>query len=126
MSDVIERGFRFKQWDIYTDSRELRKKLIATIHRLPLTEKFVIVDQTKRALNSILLNIAEGSNKTTDKDRRLYINRAHGSLDEVVSCLDCMLDDGYINETEYNNFVIQADSLAKRLRGFSNHLSSPT
>src|SRR3990167_5196069 len=107
-------GFKFQDWDIYNDALNLRSKINELAKSFPSDEKFALVDQIRRAVNSIILNIAEGSNKTTDKDRRLYINRAHGSLDEVVSCLDCMLDDGYINETEYNNFVIQADSLAKR------------
>jgi len=54
---------------------------------------------------------------------RLYINRAHCSLDEVVACLDCALDDGYITESQCQEILQKASSLAKRLRGFTNKLS---
>ena len=96
--------FRFREWDIHKG-------------------KYALVDQTRRALNSIVLNIAEGANKNTDKDMRVYINRAHCSLDEVVSCLDCALDDGYLAKENHNEVLQKVSSLAKRLRAFSCHLS---
>jgi len=117
-------GFRFRDWDIYKDARLLRRDINLLLKKFPPEEKYALTDQTKRALTSVVLNIAEGSNKNTDKDTRLYINRAHGSLDEVVACLDCALDDEYITEMYYKEMLQTADSLAKRLRGFSKHLSS--
>jgi four helix bundle protein len=69
------------------------------------------------------LNIAEGANKNTDKDTRVYINSAHASLDEVVACLDCSIDDKYITDQQHADALEFASSLAKRLRGFSNYLS---
>ena len=58
------------------------------------------------------------------KDTRLYINRAHCSLDEVTACLDCALDDKYISKEDHNLVLEKARSLAKRLRKFTEHLSS--
>lgn len=95
-------------------------KLLKTF---PPEERYTLVDQARRALNSIILNIAEGANRTTDKDRRVYINRAHGSLDEVVSCFDCAVDDGYITQQQRAVILEKASSLAKRLRKFTEHLS---
>jgi four helix bundle protein len=79
----------------------------------PKTEIYALTDQTKLALTSILLNLVEGSNKKTDKDTRVYVNRAHGSLDEVVSGLDCALDDGYISEDIHDNLLTKASSIAQ-------------
>jgi len=90
----------------------------------PREELYSLVDQTKRALNSILLNIAEGTNRNTNKDMRVYINRAHCSLDEVISCLDCALDDNYITNSDHKNALLEASGLAKQLRAFTKHLSS--
>ena len=117
-------GFRFKEWDIYKDARELRAEINAILKTFPKEEKYALVDQTKRALNSIVLNIAESANKNTDKDMRVYINRAHCSLDEVVSCLDCALDDKYITKEQECAILERMGSLAKRLRKFTSHLSS--
>jgi len=115
-------GFRFREWDIYQDARAFRKQVNELLKHYPKEERFELVGQAKRALNSIVLNIAEGSNKSTDKDARIYINRAHGSLDEVVGCLDCSLDDGYISREEHAEILAKASSLAKRIRGFTKHL----
>jgi four helix bundle protein len=116
-------GFNFRDWDIYKDTRLFRKEIKKLTKTYPEIEKYALVSQTIRALDSIVLNIAEGANKNTDKDTRLYINRAHCSLDEVVSCLDCALDDAYITEEQHNQSLEMAASLARRLRKFTSHLS---
>lgn len=117
-------GFRFRDWDIYKDARKLRMEVESLLKQYPAEERYALVDQTKRALNSVVLNIAEGANKHTDKDSRVYINRAHCSLDEVVAALDCALDSGYISEERHKVILEKASSLAKRLRKFAAHLSS--
>lgn len=116
-------GFRFREWQIYKDSRIFRAEIIKLIRFYPPEERYGLSDQTRRALNSMLLNIAEGANKSTDKDTRLYINRAHCSLDEVVACLDCALDDGYIDQNQHKMALTKANELAKQFRGFTKHLS---
>ncbi len=117
-------GFRFRDWNVYNDAREFRREVNDLLKTFPREEKYALVDQAKRALNSIILNIAESANKNTDKDMRVYINRAHCSLDEVVACLDCALDDKYINEEQLKEKSHKASSLAKRLRAFNNKLAT--
>ena len=116
-------GFRFREWNIYKDARRFRVEINELLKTYPKEEKYALVDQTKRALNSIVLNIAESANRNTDKDMKVYINRAHCSLDEVIACLDCALDDGYITIEQENEAMQKASSLAKRLRGFTSKLS---
>lgn len=116
-------GFLFRAWPIYKDSLSLRTKINTILQKYPKEERFALIDQTKRALNSIVLNIAEGSNRSTDKDLRLFINRAHTSLDEVVACADCALNDGYITKETHENIMLESENLAKQLRGFCKHLS---
>lgn len=124
MTADVKDSFRFRDWDIYQDARAYRVRFNKIVRTFPLEERFALGDQTKRALSSIVLNIAESANKSTDKDRRLYINRAHCSLDETVACADCALDSGYIAAVQHTDLLKDADSLAKRLRGFTRHLSS--
>jgi four helix bundle protein len=121
MSDA--HGFLFRDWNVYKDALRFRKEIRMLLRKYPKEEKYAFTDQTNRALNSIVLGIAEGANKLTKKDTRLYINRAHCSLDEVVACLDCALDDGYITREEHEVALNKAESLAKRLRAFSMHLT---
>ena len=123
MTQKDKYGFRFRDWNIYIDARKFRKDVEKLLKGYPPEEKYALIDQTKRALSSIILNIAEGANRGTDKDTRLFINRAHTSLDEVVACLDCAIDENYINNRQLEEALETASGLAKRLRGFSNHLS---
>jgi four helix bundle protein len=117
-------GFKFRDWDIYKDSRIFRTTINKLLEKYPRSEIYALVDQTKRALNSILLNLAEGSNKYTDKDTRVYVTRSLGSLDEVVSCLDCALDEDYIDPDMHDKLLTEASSIAQRLKKFSSYLSS--
>lgn len=117
-------GFRFRDWPVYKDARIFRTQIMLLAKTFPKEELYALIDQTRRALNSILLNLAEGSNKNTDKDTRVYINRAQGSLDEVVACLDCAIDDKYITETQQKEALEIAESLAKQLKSFTAYLSS--
>jgi len=102
----------------------LEKKSNEFLKKYPKTETYALTDQTKRALNSILLNLAEGSNKNTDKDTRVYVNRAHGSLDEVVACFDCALDDGYITKNQHDELLAKASSIAQRLKKLPTYLGN--
>jgi len=64
----------------------------------PNYEFYLLGDQIIRAANSIILNIAEGADRSTDKDFANFLNKSHTSLNEVVSCLDMALIDKYITE----------------------------
>ncbi len=66
-------GFRFKDWDIYNDARYFRIFVNNILKKLPPEEKYILVNQTKRALISIILNIAEDANRTTDKELLVLI-----------------------------------------------------
>jgi len=116
-------GFRFRDWPVYKDARIFRKEISLLAKKFPPDERYALTDQTKRALTSIILNIAESTNKSSDKDMRVYINRSHCSLDEVVACLDCACDDDYINERELDTSLTKAASLAKQLTAFTVYLS---
>lgn len=116
-------GFRFKDWQVYKDTINFRRSVKKCISTYPKEERYALSDQTSRALSSILLNIAEGGNDRTDKDTKLFIIRSMGSLYEVVACLDCALDDGYITNKQYDTLIIEAESLAKQLKGFILYLS---
>lgn len=116
-------SFRFEDWKVYKDARLFRLEINKLLKRFPKEETYSLTSQTKRALDSILLNLAEGSNKRSDKDTRLYIDRSLGSLDEVVACLDCALDSKYINISEYQQSLLEAENLDRQLKSFSVYLS---
>ena len=90
--------FKFHSWQVYQDARTLRSEIKQTTKTYPLDEKYILTQQTNRAALSVVLETAEGSNRRTEKDKIVFINRALTSLDEVMACFDCALDDKYIHE----------------------------
>lgn len=116
-------SFRFRSWKVYKDARAFRKELREkVIPRISKKDKFELASQLKRALDSIVLNIAEGAYRSTDKDFAHFLNQAQTSLNEVVGCLDLSLDDGYITNEELNYYLKKAENLARQLTSFGKSL----
>ena len=117
-------SFRFRDWPVYKDARKFRLEVNQLMKKyFSKEELYLLINQIRRALKSLILNIAEGANRTTDKDTNSFMNRALTSLDEVVAGLDCAHDDGYINSETLEIYLAKAENIAKQFRGFSNHLT---
>lgn len=117
--------FRFRQFNIYNDARAFRKELKnLSRFKFPKEEQYALTSQFWRALDSIILNIAEGTDRGTDKDFAHFLNIAHTSLNEVVACLDSAFDDSYISEDELTKYLNRAESLANQLTAFRKSLLS--
>jgi four helix bundle protein len=114
--------YRFQNWQVYKDARSLRKEINYLSKTFSKEEQYILCDQIKRAILSVILQIAEGSNRKTEKDKNLFINRALTSLDEVVACLDCALDDKYITQKQYDFIVSKIEIVSKQLRGFEKYI----
>ena len=110
--------FRFRDWPVYQAAKSFRKRVRDLGKRLPESEKYLLRDQISRAADSIFLNIAEGSNKLSDVDFSRYLNNAETSLEEVVACLDLILDDGHISKEEFDGFLNEAENLGAQLIAF--------
>lgn len=75
-----------------------------------------------RAVNSISLNIAEGSAKRSNKAFDAYLDNAVGSTFEVVGGSFLALDRGYINESEHHELYDDGERLAKSINAFRKTL----
>lgn len=117
------RKFRFRQFQIYKDSLQFQKELKdLSRKKFPKEEQFCLTSQLWRALDSIILNIAEGADRGTDKDFAHFLNNSHTSLNEVVACLDLSLNNKYIFESENNTYLLKAESLANQITAFRRKL----
>ena len=118
-------AFYFQGWQVYKDARELRKDINRIIKTFPVEEKSALVEQARRAMLSVVLEIAEGSNRKTDRDKVVFVNRSLTSLNEVLACCDCALDDTYITNQEYQTLFNKIEAIAKQLKGFEKRLGQP-
>ncbi|SRR5258706_10651917 len=114
--------FRFLSFPVYKEAKEFRRYSKNLLKKFPASERFILINQIARALDSICLNIAEGSNRTSDKDKAHFLNQALTSLEEVVSGFDLANDDRYITKEELIEILKRGETLGKQLIGFSKHL----
>lgn len=118
-------GFKFRDWKVYKELRKFRREIIQEIiTKIPKEERFELISQLKRVLNSSILNIAEGAYRTSDKDLAHFLNQAVTSLNEVVVCLDICSDDNYINENLHKKFIEKTEKLTSQLVGFRKFLQN--
>lgn len=115
--------FIFHDWQVYKDARTLRKELFKLTKKFSPEEKFCLTTQTNRAALSVMLQIAEGANRKTDKDKALFFNRSYTSVNEIVGYLDAAIDSGYINAEEYAHFIELCENIAKQFKGFTKYLN---
>ncbi len=117
-------SYRFQKWQVYKDARNLRIEVNKLCKLFPKDELYILTNQLRRAVLSVILQIAEGSNRKTEKDKNLFINRSLTSLDEVVACFDCALDDKYVNQEQYDDIMVKIENVSKQLRGFEKYIRS--
>ena len=86
-----------KQLHIYEAARELIKEIYNVSSLLPADEKFNTVQQIRRAALSVKLNIAEGSTRHSEQERKRYIEIARGSIVELDAALETAIDVNYLN-----------------------------
>jgi four helix bundle protein len=115
--------FGFRDFPVYKELRLFRKevKRLSREH-FPKEEQHVLSGQLWRALDSPLLNIAEGSDRYSGMDSGRFINNATTSMNEVVACLDAALDDGYITGRDHAHYLDWAEKITGQLMAFSASL----
>jgi len=73
--------------DIYIYPRAFVSECYKLTRHLPEHEKFGIISQLRRAGLSVHLNIAEGSSRKTEADRKRFYDISRGSLVEIDAAL---------------------------------------
>ena len=113
---------KFKEFKVYKDSKSLVVLIFRLTRKFP-KEFYYLVDQMNRCCLSIVLNIAEGSAKKSNKDFNRYIQNSLGSTSELSAALEIAGDFGLINQTELKEAENLLNEVVKQLGGFSKFLS---
>jgi four helix bundle protein len=112
--------FSFQKLEVYQKSKRFHfncKQLIST------KKESYVRDQLGRASYSIVLNIAEGSGKFSNPDRRNFFVIARGSVFECVAVIDLLKDEGFIDEEKYLFLLSEAEEISKILYAMIKTLS---
>lgn len=115
-------AFRFESLDIWHMARAYATKVYKLTARFPRQEDYGLTSQLNRAVNSIALNIAEGSGKRSNKAFDYHLDVAIGSTFEVVSGFFLALDRGYVTEQEQRELYDEGEQWAKSVNAFRRTL----
>ncbi len=107
--------FRFESLKIWHLARAYATKVYAVTAKFPRKEDYGLTSQMNRTLNSISLNIAEGSAKHSNQGFRYHLEIATGSTFEVVSGAFLALDRGYISQAKQHELYEAGEQLAKSI-----------
>jgi four helix bundle protein len=116
--------FRYLEWEVYKDAKELFFLILKLVKNLPKKFRFELGSQLIRSAFSIILNIAEGSGKTSDRELNRFINISLGSVSELLAAIDVLKDDKFITQEEFNRIFKKLDSISNQLGGFKKKLKS--
>ena len=65
--------FRFQKFPVYEDIKIFVKLIFALTEKFPQSFKYDLGSQIRRASLSIMLNLAEGSGRNSDKDFNRFV-----------------------------------------------------
>jgi four helix bundle protein len=108
--------FDFEKLDVYQMVKEQNVKVLMFLRNLKEVDPYLI-DQWKRASLSSLLNLAEGTGRMTDSDKRHYLTISRGSIFESVAILDLLKSMDLITEKDFQEFYNKYEQISKMLLG---------
>jgi four helix bundle protein len=100
--------------DVYQRSIDFLDIAIGVLDRLPRGHAKV-ADQLNRASMSIILNIAEGYGKTSQRDKKNYYSIARGSAMECAAILDVLQRKKLVAQQDYDDAMELATRVVSML-----------
>jgi four helix bundle protein len=115
-------GFKFEQLKIWQLALELAGEVSNMCKTFPKDELFIITSQIKRAADSVVLNIAEGSTLQSKVEFRRFLVIANRSALEVIAALYLVKQREYISDIifkekydKYEKLIAMIQALIKTL-----------
>lgn len=113
----------FLDLEVYKESFSLSLEIEDLLQTYPLSEKYLLVDQMKRASRSIPAQLAEGyARREALKDFQRYIRDSIGEANEMITHLMLSKHKGYIKKIGYADELINRYTiLGKKLTNLKNN-----
>lgn len=112
--------FDFQKLDVYQKSKNFCKEVYSILDEKNFDR--VTNDQLRRASFSIMLNIAEGTSRFSNKDRKNFFVIARGSSFECVAILENLLETKEINQETFIENEKKLEEISKMLFGLIKNM----
>ncbi len=114
----------FEELAIFQKARELSKKIYSITKKERFKTDYRFVQQIRAAAGSIMDNIAEGFERTGNKEFLNFLYIAKGSCGEVRSQLIRANDVGYLPIEEYDELYTECRKLSAGIMNFIKEIKS--
>lgn len=115
-------AFKFEDLRVWQKSLDLGKEIRELTNRFPASEKYALNSQIIRAIDSVGLNIAEGSTGQSNAEFKRFLGIGLRSAIEVVACLHIALKNDYIEKDDFNSFYLQTEQLIIQIQALRNSI----
>jgi four helix bundle protein len=115
-------AFRFEDLQIWQRALDLDEQINQLTKGFPKDEIYVLTSQIKRAADSVVLNIAEGSTGQSKAVFKVFLGYSLRSAIEVVSCLFIAKKRIYIEDSRFTELYNEYEVLVKMITALRNSL----
>lgn len=112
----------FRKLDVYKRALLFTKTVRKTTAGFPREELFALTSQYRRAVDSIVLNIAEGAGSGSKKEFAKFLGYSIRSGYECGGCADIAAVQKYINKKEYSALIQETNEIVSMLIGLQRSL----
>ncbi len=115
---------RFEDLEIWQMARQLCKEIYPLTLIEPIKNDFRLKDQIRGSIGSIMDNIAEGFDRSSQFEFINALSYSKGELGELKSQLYRCTDNNYISKELFEHLYQKADILTKKIGAFIKYLRS--
>ena len=115
-------AFKFENLRVWQRSLDLTEEVDLLTKKFPINEKYVLVDQIRRAADSVSLNIAEGSTNQSNAEFKRFLTYSIRTNIEVVGCLHIGKRRGIIQLEDFERIYKMCEEIHAMLIALKNSL----
>ncbi|KIA88004.1 four helix bundle protein [Kaistella jeonii] len=115
-------SFKFEKLIIWQKAMDFGEEIQSLSDNFPKKEIYNLSSQVSRAVDSIALNISEGSILQSPAEFRKFLGYSIRSLAEVVTCLYKAKRRDYLDEEKFNKLYKDSFDLMNQMIAFRNQL----
>ena len=113
---------RFEDLECWQEARALTKTVYEYANRSIFSKDFRLTGQITGACISVMNNICEGFDSSSNKEFIRFLGYSRRSCSEVQNCSYISLDQKYINEGNFQDTYTQCEKVRKIIDGLIRYL----
>ena len=109
------RVYGFEKLDVYKNSLQLSALVRTEVRNFPSSERYELISQLTRAMDSVAANLAEGSGRASNYDQAHFTNMAYSSALEVINHINLAFILKYIDADIKEQLRLKIDVILSQL-----------